>query len=174
MARPSGRVTALVVAVTALVIAVAALMVALTRNPGHASVASATTTMVTSSAASVPRAGTLSVDGTGRPTLELVGYVRIPITHIGGYTWAGRLIAAPPSVLSLSGNPDVGGIGQRVDGTAVVRDFRSTWVGTFPKGNLIGERVTFQVVSYRGKPFVELLGGSVSGAAPTTTATTAP
>jgi hypothetical protein len=124
-----------------------------------------------SSAASVPRVGTLSVDRTGRPTLELVGYVRIPITRTGTYTWTSRLIAAPPSVMSLGGNPDAGSDGHRVDGSAVVSDFKSRWIGTFPKGNIIGERVTFRVVSFRGKPFVELLGGSIGGA-PRTTSTT--
>jgi hypothetical protein len=103
MARPDGRL-GLVVATTALVIAVAALIIALTRNPSHASVTPATTTTVTSSAASVPRVGALSVDRTGRPTLELVGYVRIPITHAGMYAWTSRLIAAPRSVMSFGGD----------------------------------------------------------------------
>lgn len=173
MTRPNGRVSALVVATAALVVAVTALVVALTRNPSHPSIAAAraTTTTVTSASASIPRVGTLSVDATGRPTLQISGYVRIPITHTGSYTWTSRLITAPSSVLSVGGNPDAGGDGYRVVGTAVVRNYRSTWVGDFPKGHLIGLRVTFQVVSYRGKPFVELTGGTISGA-PLTTSTT--
>jgi hypothetical protein len=67
---------------------------------------------------------------------------------------------------------DAGSDGHHVDGTAAVSDFKSRWIGNFPKGNLIGERVTFKVVAYQGKPFVELVGGSISGAAPPTTTAT--
>lgn len=170
MTRPTGRVS-VVIATTALVVAIAALVVALTRNPGHPRIAVVreTATTVTSTSVSVPPVGTLTFDGTGRPTLQLSGYVRIPITHAGSYTWTSRLIAAPSSVLSLGGNPDAGSEGYRVVGTAAVRSFRSTWVGDFPKGHMIGERVTFQVESFSGRPFVELSGGTISGAPLTST-----
>lgn len=169
MRGPSGRVAALLVATTALAVAVAALVVALTRNPSQPSAVTETTTTVASATPSVPPVGTLSVDGTGRPTLQISGYVRIPITRTGSYAWRSRLVTAPSSVLSVGGNPDAGGDGYRVVGTAVVRNYRSTWIGTFPKGHLIGLRVTFEVVSYDGKPFVELSGATVSGAPLATT-----
>jgi hypothetical protein len=154
----------LALAASALVVGCAALIVAIkaNRRAGMAQ-ALATPTTTTLATVSVPRAGTVTIGSDGRATLEVVGDVRIPIDHMGSYRWTSRSIPAPASVLNYYGRPDTAGSGYRVEGTATVGDFRSSFDGDFPTGNHVFWRVAFTVTSFTGRPFVHLEGGAISG-----------
>ena len=156
-----GGVSELVVAIIALAVAVTALVVALTRDTrGSKTAAPATST--TLPAPQVARPGTVSVSRSGVTTLQVIGLVRIPIDHVGHYSWTGPRVTVPRGALQANGAYESLAAGWRVEGVAnlqrgiqvlPVTDLRHTKRAAF--------RVTFNVTSFSGKPDVLVTGATI-------------
>jgi hypothetical protein len=156
-----GSALALVVGLAALVVAVTALVVAVTRNP-HSSTAVPTPTSTTLETPSVSPAGTVSTSKAGT-VLQVIGLVRIPIDHVGHYSWVGPTLTIPGGALQPNGLPEHMAASFRIEGNAQLRrgisvrpveDLRRTRRSPFG--------VTFDVVSFTGRPDVLVAGANIS------------
>jgi len=106
------------------------------------------------------RAGTLTAGPNCHYTFVIVGDSHIPIDHTGKYVWTSPYVKIPSAVLKSQGYVESFTGGGQFEGHVLAGSLMSRVIGESTAHTAV--RVTFNVTSFSGKPYLHLRGETAS------------